>query len=143
MLFLALEIIDNMPKCKICGKGSDGEFCFQHKPRTQLKQCRINHSLSPKKGDNDGYSAQKELFLYIWKMRRHYSEVSGTYLGKEPLSTYFHHILPKEKYPQACLDDENIILLTLLEHSDVESDMYKFEEINRRRTLLLIKYDKL
>jgi hypothetical protein len=59
------------------------------------------------------------------------------------LSVYFHHILPKEKYPEACFDEENIILLTLLEHADVESDMYKFEEINRRRILLLVKYGKI
>ena len=130
-----------MPKCKTCGRGSDGEFCFQHKPRTQLKQCRINHSISPKKRDIGDYSAQRQLFLSIWKMRRHYSEVSNTYLGKEPLSTYFHHILPKEKYPQACLDEENIILLTLEEHSNVENDIYKYEIINKKREQLKTKYN--
>ena len=137
-----------MPKCKTCGRGSDGEFCFQHKPRTQLKQCRINHSLSPKKRDNDEYSVQRQLsiksrqlFLSIWKMRRHYSEVSAAYLGKQPLSTYFHHILPKEKYPQACLDEENIILLTLEEHSNVENDIYKYEIINKKREQLKTKYN--
>jgi hypothetical protein len=26
------------------------------------------------------------------------------YLGSEALSIYFHHILAKEKYPEACLD---------------------------------------
>jgi hypothetical protein len=57
------------------------------------------------------------------------------------MSTYFHHILPKEKYPKACFDEENIILLTLDEHTNVESDMYKYPEVNKRRELLKIKYE--
>ena len=39
-------------------------------------------------------------------------------------------------------DKENIILLTADEHSIVHLDMYKYEEINKRRELLLIKYNK-
>ena len=83
------------------------------------------------------------MFINICKKRRHYSEVSGDYLGKEPMSTYFHHILAKEKYPEACLDEENIILLTLEEHSNVENDMYRYEEINNRRISLKEKYNIL
>ena len=85
----------------------------------------------------------REMFLDIWKKRSHHSEVSGDYLGKEPMSTYFHHILAKEKYPDACLDEENIILLTLEEHSNVENDMYRYEEINNRRISLKKEYNIL
>ena len=84
----------------------------------------------------------REMFLEIWKKRKHYSEVSGAYLGKEPMSTYFHHILSKEKYPDACLDEENIILLTLEEHSNVENDIYRYEEVNKKRNYLLTKYER-
>ena len=91
---------------------------------------------------NNKHIMQREMFLGIWKKRKHNSEVSGVYLGKEPMSTYFHHILPKEKYPDACLDEENIILLTLEEHSNVENDMYRYEEVNKRRNYLLIKYER-
>ncbi len=83
----------------------------------------------------------RNLFLEIWKERKHYSEVSGNYLGKEPLSTFFHHILPKSKYPELEYDKSNIILLTLDEHTDVESDMYKYEEVNKRRESLKLKYE--
>lgn len=83
----------------------------------------------------------QEFFLSIWNTRRHYSEVSGAYLGKEPLSVFFHHILPKEKYPQAAEDEENIILLTLEEHDQVEMDMYRYEEVNERRNYLKTKYN--
>jgi hypothetical protein len=128
-------------KCKTCGKNSDSEYCFQHKPRKQLQSGK-KPSLTAKKKVSDGKSHQmREMFLDIWKKRPHKSEVSGTYLGKEPMSTYFHHILAKEKYPEACLDEENIILLTLEEHSNVENDMYRYEEVNIRRNLLKLKYE--
>jgi hypothetical protein len=84
----------------------------------------------------------RNLFLEIWKERKHYSEVSGDYLGGEALSTFFHHILPKSKYPELQYDKSNIILLTLDEHTDVESCMYKFEEVNRRRIELLNKINQ-
>ena len=130
-------------KCKTCGKNSDKEYCFQHKPRTQMKQSgMIKQSVSPKKGGSERVIIQRDFFLSIWKKRTHHSEVSGAYLGKEAMSTYFHHILPKEKYPEACLDEENIILLTLEGHSNVENDMYKYEEVNERRNQLKLKYER-
>ena len=148
-----------MNKCKKCNNNCEGEYCFQHKPRTQLQRGK-KPSLTSRKKVSDGKShqmsvisnkkvknvqnnkhiMQREMFLGIWKKRKHHSEVSGAYLGKEPMSTYFHHILPKEKYPDACLDEENIILLTLDEHTQVEMDIYRYEEINNRRKYLMNKY---
>ena len=84
----------------------------------------------------------RNFFLEIWKERKHYSEVSGTYLGSEPLSTFFHHILSKEKYPDEAYNKSNIILLTLDEHTSVEADMYKYEEVNKRREQLLNKINQ-
>lgn len=127
--------------CKTCGKNSDSDYCFQHKPRKTLQQRGIKPSLTTKKKDNDGYIQQREMFFSVWNKRPHRSEVSDTYLGKEAMSTYFHHILAKEKYPEACLDEENIILLNLEEHSNVENDMYRYEEVNKRREQLKIKYN--
>lgn len=89
------------------------------------------------------FFVMRDFFLTIWYKRKHKSEVSGEYLGKEAMSTYFHHILPKEKYPEASLDEENIVLLTLEEHCNVENDMYKYDEINKRRETLKIKYNIL
>ena len=135
-------------KCKTCGKNSDGEYCFQHKARKPLPSGRgltsKKSSLSCKKLDKSPskFLEMRQFFLSIWDKRPHRSEVSGAYLGSEPMSTYFHHILPKEKYPEACLDEENIILLTLEEHSNVENDMYRYEEVNKRRNHLLTKYER-
>lgn len=136
-------------KCKTCGKNADSEYCFAHKARKPLSSGKglsskmsVISSIKAKNVHNDGHNQQKEMFINIWKKRKHYSEVSGVYLGKEPMSTYFHHILPKEKYPDACLDEENIILLTLEEHSNVENDMYRYEEVNKIRNYLLTKYER-
>ena len=138
-------------KCKTCGKNSDGEYCFQHKARKPLstgkgltsKMSVISNKKFNNVQNNVHFTEMREFFLSIWNKRAHKSEVSGDYLGKEPMSTYFHHILPKEKYPEACLDEENIILLTLEEHSNVENDMYRYDEINKRRNSLNEKYNIL
>jgi hypothetical protein len=137
-------------KCKTCGKTSDGEYCFQHKPRKPLSSGKglTSRTIRMFTGVQGAKSFEKslllrEMFLDIWKKRSHHSEVSGDYLGREPMSTYFHHILAKEKYPDACLDENNIILLTLEEHSNVENDMYRYDEINNRRISLKEKYNIL
>jgi len=137
-------------QCKTCGKNCEGEYCFRHKPRKQLmsngkpmRKVKLS-GIAKELYDEvmaDRIKEMQEFFLKIWKKRLHYSEVSMDYLGKEPLHTFFHHILPKEKYPQAAFDEENIILLTLDEHTNVESDMYRYEEVNKRRERLKKKYE--
>lgn len=81
-------------------------------------------------------------FMDIWHKRKHYSEVSGKWLGKEALSIYFHHILPKSKHKDAVFDEDNIILLTFEEHGKVENDPYYFDEVNKRRAKLIEKYGR-
>ena len=121
-------------KCKTCGNNCEGEYCFKHKPRKPLAQT--------KKPKTDNASEMREFFLKIWRKRLHYSQVSLTYLGNEPLSTFFHHILPKEKYPEAKFDEDNIILLTLEEHDQVERDIYRYDIINIKREKLIQKYER-
>ena len=127
-------------KCKICGKNAETEYCFLHKKRKPLA-IALRKKLDKSEEVNRNISDRNEFFLQIWKKRPHKSEISGEFLGNEPLTVFFHHILPKEKYPQGALDEENIILLTLQEHDQVEMDMYRYEEINTRRENLLIKYN--
>jgi len=129
-------------KCKTCGKNADSEYCFAHKSRKPLPSGRGLTSKKVSENNSERVNIQREFFLSIWRKKPHRSEVSGEYLGSEPMSTYFHHILPKEKYPEACLDEKNIILLTLEEHSNVENNMYKYEEINERRNQLKLKYER-
>lgn len=124
-------------KCIICGKNAESEYCFKHKKPKSLSGKNVKTSEKHRK-----ISDRNEFFLQIWGKKRHFSEISNIYLGKEPLTIYFHHILPKEKYPEAEYDEDNIILLTFDEHNTVESDMYRYEEINKRRENLLLKYER-
>jgi hypothetical protein len=130
-----------MGTCKTCGKKCDKEYCFQHKPRKPLALTKGFKVKVPEKHPITEMNPMKDMFLSIWKKRPHKSEVSNDYLGSEALSTYFHHILPKSKYPEACLDEENIILLTWEEHDQVEMDPTRYEEVNKRREQLKQKYE--
>lgn len=84
----------------------------------------------------------QSVFMDIWLERPHKSEISGRWLGQEALSTFFHHILPKSKYPEGIFDKDNIILLTFDEHQKVEQDSVFYVEVNRRRLKLKEKYDR-
>jgi len=128
-------------KCKICGKNAETEYCFLHKRKKPLAVSSIR-KLDKSEEVIRRISEMQQFFLRIWKKKLHYSEVSMDYLGSEPLTVFFHHILPKEKYPEAQFDEENIILLTLEEHDTVEKDMYKYEEVNLRREKLKTKYNE-
>ena len=137
-------------KCKTCGKNCEGDYCFLHKPRKRInaqpltnyvKKDEVIRVKLPEKHPITQMTPMQDLFLKIWKKRLHYSEVSMEYLGREPLHIFFHHILPKEKYLESSLDEENIILLTLDEHTNVENDMYRYEEVNNRREQLKKKYE--
>lgn len=131
-------------KCKHCNCTSESEYCFRHKPRKAMSKTSsfLRKKLDKSEEDVRNISDRNELFLQIWTNRPHKSEVSGEYLGSEPLTIFFHHILSKEKYPEAAFDEENIILLTLDEHTNVESNIYKYDTINERRKSLLEKYGK-
>lgn len=127
-------------QCKTCGKNCEGEYCFKHKPRKRIATQNLTKSVKKERVIRD-ISEMQEFFLQIWRKKLHYSEVSMDYLGKEPLSVFFHHILPKSKYPESGLDEENIILLTMEEHDQVEMDPTRYEEVNKRRELLKKKYE--
>jgi len=129
-----------MGTCKTCGKKCDKEYCFQHNPRKPLTATKGFNAVKKEPAILQ-ISEMRDFFLQIWKKRTHKSEVSGDYLGSEALHVFFHHILEKEKYPEAKLDEENIILLTLDEHSNVESNIYRYEEVNKRREKLKLKYE--
>ena len=110
-------------------------MCKNHIPKESIRTNKI-------KTVRTEVNPMHVFFKQIWKERKHYSELSGTYLGDEAMSTFFHHILPKEKYPELAYEESNIILLTLDEHTNVENDIYKYEEVNKRRESLKLKYER-
>ena len=128
-------------KCIKCGANVlEGDLCWKHKPKKMLK--KTNHK-SPQLTFDQKIHQMKDFFLEIWKERPHYSEISRQFLGNEPKTLYFHHLLLKSKYPEAKYDKENIVLLTAEEHSNVHLNESRYELINRKRELLKTKYNIL
>jgi 5-methylcytosine-specific restriction endonuclease McrA len=60
---------------------------------------------------------QFNLFYNIWAKKRHYCESCGLWLGNEPKSVFFDHLLEKSKYPEFALLEENIYICCLDCHS--------------------------
>ena len=131
-----------MNNCKTCKARCEKEYCFKHKLRKPLKQAKMKFNSSKKRGNAENIQQMQQFFMKIWMRKPHRSELGGEILISPPSSAYFHHILYKEKYPEAALDPDNIILLSIDQHSQSHSDMYRYEEINKRRIKLLEKYEQ-
>lgn len=114
-------------------------LCKNHRIYEYHKKSRTPLKRSTKKKESK-IEGDVEFYKGIWGSRVHKSEVSGIVLGRFNLM-YFHHILPKSKYPDLRYDPDNIIVLHPDEHSIVEGDMYRYEEVNRRRELLKSKHN--
>ena len=130
--------------CKMPGCNNpvwSDKLCINHKPRKKLLVTRSLNKGKMNSTKDEEYEKMRTFFKSIWDKKPHKSEISGDYIGPEPLSIYFHHILPKEKHPEAKFDEDNIILLTWQEHDQVEMDIFRFHEINERRNTLKAKYE--
>lgn len=55
-------------------------------------------------------------FLSLWKKRPHYCTICGAWLGTEPRSYMFDHLLEKQTYPDLKHKEENIAFLCLSCH---------------------------
>lgn len=136
-------------KCSVCGANADSTLCWKHKKHTlkQNKSLRANTALKRhfKPKEEQSINPMWEFFLSIWNERKHISEVSGEKLPSPPTSLYFHHIilksfLKRKNLEEFIYDKEDIVLLTPNEHTEIHSDMYKFEKINKQRDYLYKKY---
>lgn len=135
----------------VFGKG----FCKQHYPKTPLKK----NSKSLKKSylsklSTEKYLKDKEIkkehtkklhnwFQELWESEPHYSEISGDWLGNENSSIYWHHLYPKNKYPQYEFDRDNIVRLTASEHQECEFNPTKYKYVVDKLELLKKKYEIL
>ena len=111
-----------MMNCKICGKKSDSEYCFIHKPKKQLQKRGQKPTLNHKRF-NVGNSIQRTLemryfFLDIWKKNKHVCENCGVKLGNEPKTYMFDHLLEKSKYPNLAFEEDNIMIVCLECHDN-------------------------
>ena len=79
---------------------------------------------------------QNQLFIQIWEDRPHVSELSGTALfprGHAFWHWQFLHVLPKGSYPKWKYEPKNIILGTVDEHTNQDSNP-KFKELRQKLT---------
>lgn len=127
-------------KCKTCGKNAESEYCFQHKPRKALSKMS---SFCAKKLDNSRKKSDlHEFFLQIWeKDSKHECENCGKWLGKEPLSYMFDHLLEKSKYPDLAKEHDNIMILCLECH-DNKTRGFLTDLIRQKIEKVRIKYNK-
>lgn len=80
------------------------------------------------------------VFLEIWEDRpEHVCYESGDWLGNEPSTLYFHHVLPKEKgqYPKYKLCKWNIITLTWDRHASCENSISNCPRVKAYRDFIL------
>jgi len=109
-------------KCKTCGKNAESEYCFQHKPRKALAKTKMLNTVNKtvKNVENKrNISDMNEFFLQVWKNRKqHDCENCGKWLGKEPLSYMFDHLLEKSKFPELKFEEDNIMLVCLECHDN-------------------------
>lgn len=110
----------NCPTChKPC---EDPRGCFSHKPRKPLKsggKIAVKPRTAQQKMKTQiAIDRMWQLFLEVWEERGPYSEIDGAYLGKEPRSYMFDHLLPKETFPEVQYEKWNILMVTLDQHSN-------------------------
>lgn len=120
--------------------------------RTPLKSGQTPLKRSPLKKSRPKSAAQiveeqehlrkrNEFFTTIWQDRLHICfECSLPINGKEPLTIYFHHVLPKHKYPEYEFSDWNIVLLRAEIHAEVETDIDKCPRVKELYLDLLEKH---
>lgn len=83
------------------------------------------------------------LFFYsLLQERGNESEISGKTLRGDINSCWFHHILPKSKYPELRYCPDNIIILTKEEHDEIEAGV-EYELVKKRKRDIEQRFDEL
>lgn len=78
--------------------------------KTRLKKYSTK-GLAKRKEKAETSKKLHEWFLEIWdKIKYPHCEECGKYLGKEPNSCFFDHLLEKSKYPELAFVRENIFI---------------------------------
>ncbi len=69
------------------------------------------------------YEKDWQFFLSIWSVRPHKCQVTGEWLGNDPKSIFFDHLLPKglKKYEHLRYEPRNIALVTSDIHMQKDS----------------------
>lgn len=112
------------------------------KRKTPLKRSQKPLKRTPlkrtgKKRKKSQYAEDVKFYSKIWSFRPHICYETGIYLGVEPRSYMFHHVLEKEKYPEFRHEVWNIVLLGWDAHNQVHSNIDKTPKVKTLREKLL------
>ena len=129
-----------MKQCKIEGCSNSvwsNGVCKNHIPRKPLAQTRMTSTATKSKNIDE----MRNFFLDIWKTRQdHKCENCKKWLGNEPLTYMFDHVLEKSKYPDLKYEEENIMYLCIMCH-DNKTRGFMSPMMKEREKQLLIKYN--
>lgn len=85
------------------------------------------------KEEKELIAADKEFYAEIWLASPHVCENCNKKLGKEPLTLFFHHLLPKKPYPEFRHTPENIMILCPDCHTQAETLLDHVPKVMARR----------
>jgi len=109
-------------------------------PREKKKPKPLRR-VSPKRqkqleDDRATFEADKEFYREIWLASPHRCTCGcNAKLGKEPLTTFFHHLLFKAQYPQYRYCPPNIMILHPDCHNAYHTNPLNRPEVMRRREI--------
>jgi hypothetical protein len=121
-------------------------FPLNRKPFSTRKSIRkVSKNQWTKLTDRSQLSAKDRLlWAEIWEEREHIDFETGEPIYGEPLTLYFHHILPKRKnggYPQFRYEKWNIVIVSWDTHTNCENHNWKkVPRITAYRDELIKKY---
>jgi len=97
--------------------------------RTPIKRKPVDPE--KKKAREEQHNLDKAFYMSIWESRPHYCVSCNKYLGSEPSTYNFDHILEKAKYPELRYEKNNIGLLCLQCHGSKTNGFpsKKYQEI--------------
>jgi 5-methylcytosine-specific restriction endonuclease McrA len=78
------------------------------------------------------FEEDKKFYKEIWDASPHVCQECNKKLGKEPLTLFFHHALPKRNFPEFRHTAENIIILCPDCHQQAETDLDKVPGVKKR-----------
>lgn len=87
------------------------------KEKKKPKRRKVNYDPKIKQKDHEFYNG-------IWEKRPHVCGNCNAFLGNEPLTIYFDHILEKSKYPEYRYNENNIWLLCWNCHTNKTNGIY-------------------
>lgn len=89
--------------------------------RTPLKKVSPKRDLAKEKEEQKKQrNDDAEFYLHIWEKRNQISDLTGRKMTGECMSSYMHHLLPKEQYPHLRYEEDNILLCEAPLHAQIE-----------------------